>query len=261
MEIVSLSPALEPTFWEHVNQDLPHYYFFVHDWKYNRIDTKILLALKEKKIDGMMLIFKERMVQLRGSRESATALLERLDLEKVEITALKQHKQYVLEKYKPTWSHELMLMKLLKGEERLHITHPIVTLDTSDAEQIASLMRKSDPESWGEVTSEQIVEGMSNTTSVGIKVNGELVSFGRTRLTERVGHIPTVATHEDHRNKGYATSIVSYLIKLNLEKKSIAIIYVLSDNPPAIKVYKKAGFKPYKKYYYIRGEERQSHID
>ena len=256
METTSLNPALEPTFWKHVNHDIPHYYFFAHDWKYNRSDTKVLLALKENRIDGMMLIFKERMVQLRGSRESVKVLLERLDLEKVEITGSKQHKHYVLEKYKPSWSHELMLMKLRKGEERLHITHPIVTLDTSDAEQVASIMRKGDPESWGEVTCEQIVEGMSNTTCVGIKVNGELVSFGRTRLTERVGHIPTVATHMAHRNKGYATSIVSYLVKLILDKMPIAIIYVLSDNPSAIRVYKKVGFKPHRKYYLIRGERR-----
>ncbi len=256
MEIVSLSPALEPIFWEQVNQDIPHYFFFALDWKHNRNDTKILLALKENRIDGMMLIYNERIVQLRGSRESAKALLERLVLEKVELQALKQHKKYVLEKYKPTWSHELMLMMLSKGEERLHITHPIVTLDSSDAEQIAAMMKKVDPEFWGEITSEQIVEGMSTVNCVGIKVNRELVSIGRARLTERVGHIPTVATHETHRNKGYATSIVSYLVRLILEKMPIAIIYVLSDNPPAIRVYKNVGFKPYRKYFFMRGERR-----
>lgn len=256
MEIVSLNPALEATFWEHVNQDIPHYYFFAYDWKHNRSDTKILLALRANRIDGMMLIFNEKIVQIRGTCESAKVLLERLDLKKVELQALKQHRQYVLAKYKPTWSHELMLMLLRKGREKLHITHPIVTLDTSDAEQIAAMMKKVDPEFWGSVTSEQIVEGMSNTIWVGIKVNGELVSIGRTRLTERVGHIPTVATHETFRNRGYATSIVSELVKLTLQKLSIAIIYVLSDNPPAIRVYRKIGFKPYRKYFFMRGERR-----
>lgn len=256
MEIVSLDPALEAAFWEHVNQDIAHYYFFAYDWKYNRSDTKILLALKEKRIDGMMLIYNEKIVQLRGSRESAEALLERLDLERVEMQVLKHHKHYVLEKYEPTWSHELMLMMLRKGEERLHISHPIVTLDTSNADQIAAIMRRVDPEFWGEITSEQIVEGMGNTIWAGIKVNGELVSIGRARLTEKVGHIPTVATSEAHRNRGYATSIVSYLVRLILEKTPTAIIYVLSDNPPAIKVYRNVGFKPYRKYFFMRGERR-----
>jgi len=256
MKIVSLTPALEPSFWEHVNRDILHYFFFAVDWKHNRNDTKILLALKKNHIDGMMLIFNDKFVQLRGSRESAKALLETLDLEKVELTALKQHKQYILEKYKPAWSHELMLMMLSKGTESLHINHPIITLDTSDAEQIATMMTKTNPESWGDVTNELIVQGMSSTNWVGIKVNGKLVSLGRMRLAERIGHIPTVATHEAHRNKGYATSIVSYLVKLILKKMPIAIIYVLSDNQPAIRVYKKVGFKPYKKYFFTRGEKR-----
>ena len=255
MKIVSLDAALEPKFWEHVNRDIPHY-FFALDWKHNRNDTEILLALKESRIDGMMLIFKKKVVQLRGSRKSAKALLERLDLEKVEVQALEQHKQYVLEKYMPAWSHELMLMILRKGEERLHISHRIVALDPSDAEQIADMMRNLNPRFWGEVTGEKIAEGMSSVNCFGVRVNGELVSLGRTRLTEKVGHIPTVATLEAHRNKGYATSIVSYLVKLILEKLPIAIIYVLSDNPPAIRVYEKVGFKPYRKYFFTKGDRR-----
>jgi len=256
MRIVSLNRVFEPAFWQHVNQDIPHYYFFAYDWKHRRSDTKILLALKENRIIGMMLIFREQIVQLRGSNESAQALLERLNLEKVELQASWQHQPCVLEKYKPAWSHDLILMILRKGEERLHISHPIVALDPADAEQIAAMMRNLDPEFWGEVTREQIAEGMSNVKCFGIKVNGELVSLGRTRLAERVGHIPTVATLEAHRNKGYATSVVSYLVKLILEKLPTAIIYVLGDNPPAIRVYKKVGFKPYKRYFFMKGERR-----
>jgi len=41
MEIVSLGRALELKFWDHVKQDIPHYYFFAFDWKYNRDDTEI----------------------------------------------------------------------------------------------------------------------------------------------------------------------------------------------------------------------------
>ena len=76
------------------------------------------------------------------------------------------------------------------------------------------------------------------------------------RLTERVGIIHTVATHEAHRNKGYATSITSYLVKIILEKTPLAIIHTLSDNPPANKVYKKVGFKPYKKHIIMKGKKR-----
>lgn len=256
MEIVTLGSAWEHSFWELVNQDILHYHFFAYDWKYNRDETKILLARKENHIDGMMLIYDKRIVQIRGSLESAKALLEKLDLEKVELQALKQHKQHVLEKYKPVVSHELMLMVLHKGEERLQTKHPIVKLNSSDAEQIASIMQQVDPELWGEVTSEQVAERMSDLNCLGIKVNGELASFCRTRLTEHVGHIVTVATREAHRNKGYATSLVSCSVNQILEKKPTAIIHVLTDNAPAIRVYTKVGFKPYRTYFFMKGEKR-----
>lgn len=256
MEIVSLEQALEPFFWKHVNQDIPHYYFFAFDWKYNRDATKILLALEENRIAGMMLVYRQSIVQLRGSCEAVKVLLERLDLEKVELQAPEQHKRYILDIYKPTRSHQMMLMTLGKGEERLHEKFPTVELDISDAERVAVIMRDADPEYWRDRTGQQIVESMKQGVIwLGVKVNRELVSLGSARLTEWAGLIGVVATHEDHRNKGYATSIASELVKQITEKLSIAMIYVLSDNPPAIRVYKKVGFKPYRTYFFMRGEK------
>ena len=255
MKIESLEQALEPIFWEYINKDIPHHYFFAFDWKYNRDVTKILLALEENRINGIMLVYRQFIVQLRGSREAVKALLKRLDLEKVELQSLKQHKHYILEKYKPTISHTMMLMLLRKGEEIRQIKHPIITLDASDAEQIATIMKDADPEFWGTTTSQQIVDGMSTGVNwLGIKVDEELVSIGNRRLTELGGLIGVVATHEAHRNKGYATSIVSELVMQILEKASTAMIYVLSDNPPAIRAYEKVGFKRHRTYFFMRGE-------
>jgi predicted GNAT family acetyltransferase len=256
MEIVPLNPAFEPIFWKHVNQDIPHYFFFALDWKNSRDETDILLAVTGRRIDGMMVVYKKRIVQFRGKREATIALLEQLDLENVELQAPKEHKQYILEKYEPTWSHELMLMILHSGEEKLHRSHIVVKLDASDAEQIAATMNEADPAFWGETTTNEVTESMSSTNWIGIKLNGELVSICRTRLAEGVGHIVTVATREAHRNKGYATSLVSHSVNSLLNKTDTTIIYVLNDNQPAIRAYKKVGFTPYKTYYFIKGKKR-----
>ncbi|UCC33231.1 MAG: GNAT family N-acetyltransferase [Candidatus Bathyarchaeota archaeon] len=259
MKIVHLEPALEPIFWEHVNQDVPHYYFFAFDWKYNREKTEIFLALEEGRIEGMMLIYDRSIVQLRGSSRAARVLSERLDLEKVELQSPEEHKSLALRKYKPTLrqGQELMLMLLHKGEETLHTRHSTDDLDASDAEEIAAAMRDADPEYWGEVNTQRIAEGMKRGSElVGIRINHQLVSVGSTRLTEWAGLIGVVATHEDHRNRGYATSIVSELVKRILKKQSLAMIYVLADNPSAIRAYTKVGFKPYKTYFFMRGERR-----
>jgi len=259
MEVVSLEPALEPIFWKQVNQDIPHYYFFAYDWKHNRDTTKILLALGRDRIDGMMLIYRQSIVQLRGSLEAAKGLLQRLDLEKVELQALEEHKQEVLRKYKPTLkqSHKMMLMTLSKGDEKLQPKHPVVKLHTSDAERIVAIMKKADPEFWGTITGQNILEGIDKGVNwLGVRINEELVSIGSTRLTEWAGLIGVVATQEAHRNRGYATSIVSELVRQILKELQLAMIYVLADNPPAIRAYKKVGFKPYRTYFFMRGEKR-----
>jgi len=163
--------------------------------------------------------------------------------------------QYVLEKYEPNWSHELMLMVLHKGREELHTSHPIARLDASDAEQIAAIMNKADPKSWGNITKDQIIEEISRESWTGVKVDGEPASICKTRLAE-VGHIAIVATRETHRNKGYATSLVSHSVQAISNKTSTAMIYVLNDNQPAIRVYERVGFKPYKTYYFMKGKKR-----
>lgn len=254
-KIVPLMHSLEHIFWKHINKDIPHYYFFAFDWKYNKDKTKILLALDGNRIDGMMLVYNQSIVQLRGSHEAVKALLEKLDLEKIELQALDQHKQCILEKYKPTWSHQMMLMALSKGEERFQKKHPVEPLEIFDGVRVAALMREADPEYWGDLTGQQIVDRMNQGVIwLGVKVNGELVSLGSARLTEWAGLVGVVATQKNHRNRGYATSIVSELVKRILEKQSTALIYVLVDNQPAIRAYSKVGFEPYRRYFFMRGE-------
>ena len=256
MEILPLDSRFEDIFWNCVYQDVPHHHFFILDWKFEKSSTKILLALKENRIQGMMLIYRQNIVQLRGSVEAANALLEYLDLEKAEMQALMEHENLVLKKYKPLTRHKWTLMTLQKGEERLHIKHPVVKLTPSDAKEIASLMRQADPEWWGESASQRIIEGMDERLWLGIKVGGKLVSLGGTRFTEWGSNIGVVVTEESHRCKGYATSIVSTLVKKILARYPMAFIHVLSDNPSAIHAYKKVGFKPYRTYLFVRGEKR-----
>ncbi|MEM2987595.1 MAG: GNAT family N-acetyltransferase [Candidatus Bathyarchaeia archaeon] len=257
MKIVPLEASLEPFFWKTISQDIPHYYFFAFDWKYGRDQTKILLALDDGKIRGMMLIYRDEIVNLRGSPEAAKILLEKLDLEKIEIQALEEHKPYILDKYEPTATHEMMVMLLRRGEEKLHIKHPVVGLDVSDAEQIATIMKAANPEFWGDVTSQNVVEGMNRGAKwFGVKSDKKLVSIGNALTTEWTSLIGVVATSEKYRNMGYATSVVSTIVKEFLAVQPSMIIFVRSKNAPAIHVYEKVGFKQYRKYFFMRGIKR-----
>lgn len=255
MKVVPLEESLEQTFWNHVNQDPPDYYFFILDWKLNRDKTKILMAMEEDKIEGLMLVYRDYIVQLRGNREAVDMLLNHVNLEKVELQAPLECEDIVFRKHRPITKAEVILMRLRKGKENIQINHKLARLTVEDAGIVAELMRNAYPEWWGEITAESLKSRVENALWLGIKLDGKIVSVGNTRLTDFGSNIGAVATDERYRNKGYATSIVSALVKEILEGSSTALIHVLSDNAPAFHVYSKVGFKPYRSYLQLRAEK------
>lgn len=255
MKLVLLDSSWEPTFWNYVLRDVPEYYFFILDWKLNKDKTKIFLALQDENIVGLMLIYDQRVLQIRGSSEAAELLMNEANLEKAEINAFKEHEATILKKYKPIAKHEMILMTLHRGDERLYIKHPFTKLTTADAPEIANLLNEEFPEFRG-FTPDRIIERMKgNVLLLGIKEGEKLVSIGNTRILDFGSNIGMVATRKGHRGKGYATSIVSALLKEILRESKLALIHVLSDNPSALHVYTKVGFKPYKTYTFIQGEK------
>jgi len=256
LEVVNLDDNLEEKFWAHVNQDPLDYFFFILDWKYDRDKTKILLALEEDEIQGMMVIFRKSIVQLRGSRKAARTLLDHLDLEEVEMGAPKEFEDLMLERYEPQIRNEIVLMHLRRGEENITKSHEPVRLSSDDAEQIANLMRISYPDWWGEMTAERVKYLMKRNFWLGIKQDDKVVALGNTRFLDFGSNIGVVATDEAYRNRGYATSIVSALTEEILQRCDTAMIHVLRDNDPAIHIYEKVGFKPYKSYMLIKKAKR-----
>ena len=258
-EIVKLDPSLEHLFYRRVDQDLPHHFFFIFDWKLNREFTEIWLALRQGSIHGMMLIYRSHIVQLRGSKSAVETLLDRLDLEKVELHAETVHSDLVRGKYRLIREYELLLMTLRRGEERLASTDSVVRMTFERAEEIADLMRSANPEFWGDMDANRIAASMNRNLWLGIVVDDRLVSVGNTFLTNFASNIHTVATHEYYRNRGYATAVVSALVKEILKTNDLALIHVLKDNVAARRVYEKVGFKTYRTYLYGFGELRSDY--
>jgi len=247
-DIVALNPSLEQMFYSYVNLDVPHYFFFILDWKTNRDDTEIWLALKENRIRGMMLIYKGRVVQLRAMKPAAQELFSRIDLKKIELNTEIEHRCIVRDKYRIVRENDLLLMTLGRGEERLAATDDVIELKPERAGEIAALMRSANPEFWGDMNAERIAASMNRNLWLGIIIDDRLVSVGNTFLTDIASNIHTVATDESYRNKGYATSVVSALVKEILQTNNLALIHVLKDNTSARRVYEKVGFKTYRNH-------------
>jgi ribosomal protein S18 acetylase RimI-like enzyme len=252
VEIVSVADGCEQMFWNYVNRDPIDYYFFIVDWTQRREQTKIFLAVEGKEVLGSLVVFADSIVQFRGSREAVQKLLEYANVDKVELQAPPDCEDIVCQKFKPRVRQDMVLMRLNRGEERIRITEKPVRLGIEDAEAIADLMRRCDPEWWGDAKAENLRKSLETMLALGIRKDGRLVSAGYTRFVDFASNISMVATDERYRGRGYATSIVSALVEEILKRSPIALIHVIADNAPAVRAYSKVGFKPYKTYLSIR---------
>jgi predicted GNAT family acetyltransferase len=252
MKIVAVADGFEKLFWNHVNRDPIDYYFFILDWTQRKEQTKIFLAIEGNRVLGALLVYADYIVQFRGSMEAVQKLLEYVNLDKVELQAPQDCEDIVCQKFKPRVKQTMVLMRLNKGEEQIRITETPVQLSVEDAEEVAALMMRCDPEWWGETNAEQLKQRWQSVFWLGIRKEGKLVSIGSVRFVDFASNIGIIATDELYRNRGYATSIVSALVQEIFKRSPIALIHVIADNIPAVRTYSKVGFKPYKAYLSIR---------
>jgi GNAT superfamily N-acetyltransferase len=258
LKVVSVADGFESLFWNYVNRDLLDHYFFVLDWTQRREETKILLVVEDERVMGACLLYADVIVQLRGSRQAVKLLLDHVDLERVELQAPLDCEDIILTKYKPLVRYELVLMRLTRGEENIQITTVPVRLGPDDAADVVAIMRKADPEWWGELTEEMQRKSLETRFWLGIRQDGKLVSIGGTRLVDSGSNINAVATDEHYRSRGYATSTVSALVQEIFKHSQTALIHVVKGNAPAVCAYAKVGFRPYKHYLVMRAEKKKS---
>jgi ribosomal protein S18 acetylase RimI-like enzyme len=81
-------------------------------------------------------------------------------------------------------------------------------------------------------------------TFLGIRKEGKLVAMGGLRM-----HLPgyreitTVATMPEHEGRGYATAVVSDLVRRIRERNERPFLTVRTDNARAIAIYQRLGFR------------------
>ncbi len=257
MNVVSVEEGFERVFWDTVNKDPLNYYFFILDWTRQRDQTKILLAMEDERVIGSMLQYKPRgrrhsVAQIRGSRRAVEQLLGYTDFERVELQVPVDCEDIVLKRCKPWSKHVLILMCMKKGEENLQVKQAPVQLGLEDIGDIVNVMQGADIESWGDIDAEQQKLAWKDAYMLGIRQDNKLVSIGLTRFVDIGSNISAIATDKAYRNRGFATSVVSALAEEIFKRYPPALIHVLSDNAPAVRVYSRIGFKPCKQYIFIR---------
>jgi predicted GNAT family acetyltransferase len=79
---------------------------------------------------------------------------------------------------------------------------------------------------------------------LGIHEAGQLVAMaGEGLRLPGYAEISAVCTHPQQRGRGYASSLVSALIQKITERDETPFLHVSTENPDAVRLYKKLGFK------------------
>ncbi len=122
-------------------------------------------------------------------------------------------------------------------KETLPQAHAVETLTRSDADEMLALAELTQPGPFGRRTGEL---GLY----LGIRDGGRLVAMAGERL-RAMGYteISAVCTHPASRGHGYASSLVSVLVNLIVERGETPFLHVRAVNTGAIRVYEKLGFK------------------
>jgi ribosomal protein S18 acetylase RimI-like enzyme len=255
LRLALLTDDLLQAYMEIVEQDYTDYYFFVYDVLLQRERTKVWLALEGPEIVGLMLVYNESMVQLRGGPVAVVFLLSSLSLENVEVQAPKDCEDMLLAKFPVYKTKENMtLMRLKKGTENFKITIEPERLTAENADELAALMREVYPLMWGEMTGELVKTLTSPKESVqyGIRVDGRLAAFGTGILTGHVGVVSWLGTLEQFRKRGFCSSIISVLVREGLKNAEFMAIHVLDQNAAARRIYEAIGFRPYREFVLLK---------
>ena len=233
----------EAFFYDYIKNNFTEYFFFHVDYAQYPESTEIYMALDNKeKIQGMILIWKNRRIQLRGSIVSLEFLLNERNFNPISVTGFNNHKE-VIAKFFPDYRKEIALyrMGLKKGDQKDFEKFQFKGLSESHREQITSLMRIADPIYWGSNEPEDIMIDENNIW-YGIVEKKELISIVDIWKYQSIGLITIVGTHPDYWNQGYASSLISSTLKDLFREREQCFIIVRVANAPAIHTYEKLGF-------------------
>jgi RimJ/RimL family protein N-acetyltransferase len=243
LKSVRVTKDNEDIFYYYIRNNFAEYFFFHVDYAQYPENTKIFMALDgEEKVQGMVLIWKDRRIQLRGSIRGLIFLLSGKNYEPVSVTGFNNHRK-LISKFFPAYKKEIALyrMTMKNGEQKDFEKYNFQKLNEINRIEIVSLMRIADPIFWGLRQPEDILIDENNIW-YGISENNVLVSIISVWNYENIGYLTIVGTHPDYWRQGYASSLLSSVLNEVFQEKEQCVIMVRVANIPAINAYKKVGF-------------------
>jgi ribosomal protein S18 acetylase RimI-like enzyme len=113
----------------------------------------------------------------------------------------------------------------------------IAELGAADSNEMIALTKLTNPGPFGKRTQEL---GLY----LGIRQQGRLAAMaGERQRLPGYTEVSAVCTHPDFQGRGYARSLISALLPKIMARDETPMLHVREDNPGAIRVYERLGFK------------------
>ncbi len=200
---------------------------------------------------------------LMGEPEAACAPLQSaLTPASIQITAQREHLAALRRRYRLHQVREMLRMAVRKDEFRLANQHELAErLTERDLPELNRIYRMAAGSAFAPY---QFRQGIF----YGVKVEGRLVATAGTHIlstTQRIAAVGNVFTHPHFRGQGYAQATTSAVTAEALRRfgpdqagqsEAVAILNVRADNPSAIQVYTKLGYREACRFYEAYGGRR-----
>jgi len=243
IKTAALNETIERHLFEFMNRDRISHFYTIYDLTRLREKTQTWVALSNNKVVGYSMEFEKRILTTRGNEKCIIPLLKNTDLTTPIFNIEPQHLAAATKLFEPTEPPDKMTigttttfltMKTTPKTSKPNIKHNVQQLTKEHAQALAKLLG----------VELQRADDLLRGIGFGIfKGNRLVASAVSPEILEDLAIIRGVHTASEERNKGYATSVCSALVQKLNEQGKDAMLYVSKDNPPALKVYKKIGFK------------------
>ncbi|HDM88452.1 MAG TPA: GNAT family N-acetyltransferase [Candidatus Bathyarchaeota archaeon] len=229
---------------EQLEADVIRHIFAYYDIQFDPKHTVMYAALKDQRLRGYILIYMALdypSVVLEGDLEAAKNLIEYAPKDKFVMHIPPALKSVVIDKFPSARCYVEDWMLVRMENAHFYESNLVRRLRVEeDAKRLAALLSK-----WRKkLTPERCLSMIKKNPTFGVFVNDEIVSYASSLLQlPQAWMIGGVYTHPKHRNRGYGTLAVSAITKEALKNAEAAVLFVRSDNKPAIRVYRKIGYR------------------
>jgi len=241
--VVPLDKAVESQLFEFMNEDRVSHFYALYDLRHLRDRTQVWVALADRAIIGYLMEFDRRILYMRGEAECAVSLLKKSDLFEALFNIEQRHLSAVKRLYKLKEPAD----KMTKGPITTFLTMKVTSETfTPIIKRSVQKLEKKDAQALADLLSieSQAALNFFRGFAFGVFHGNKLVSYAASpEMLEDLAIVRGVFTAPEERNKGCSTSVCSALARRLLQEGRDVMLYVSKDNPSAIKVYRKIGFR------------------